>query len=255
MRHSTLLYSVWSSKGWGPLAFTALLQPGPSLFLPATLSNNASPSSSSGARNSYAELERLTSITGITRAQISASISQAHGPWLGHLNVRERIRTLEYIAAMFGALGHVRKEAYILREVLGCLLDMVVCGREESGAGSARVLSAGVGSRNNSLHVMTTQGTVGIRENERSEGNESILHIMKHVCKVHGIDLEAVKLLEPDVPSRSSQSSEQTDDLANDDSHTQTLQEPFGWPELQMDIIREAIAVAEALPGEDRQQR
>lgn len=226
-----------------------MLQPGPSLFLPATLSNNASSVTSSSARNSYADLERLTSITGITRAQISASISQAHGPWLGHLDVRERVRTLEYIAAMFGALGHVRKEAYILREVLGCLMDMVVCGREESGTGSARVLSAGLGNRNNSLHVQTTQGTVGIRENERSEGNESILHIIKHVCRVHGVDLEAVKLLESPVPSRDSQSSDKTECAENTDDIAQALGEPFGWPELQMDIIREAVAVAEALPG------
>ena len=226
-----------------------MLQPGPSLFLPATLSNNVTSTSSSSARNSYADLERLTSITGITRAQISASVSQAHGPWLGHMDVRERVRMLEYIAAMFGALGHIRKEAYILREVLGCLMDMVVCGREESGTTSARVLSAGLGNRNSSLHVTTSQGTVGIRENERSEGNESILHIIKHVCRVHGIDLEAVKLLEPSAASRESGSSERSEDADIDDELAQALQEPFGWPELQMDIIREAIAVAEALPG------
>ncbi|KAH9946027.1 TRAPP II complex [Epithele typhae] len=248
LRHSTLLYSLWSSKGWGPLAFAAMLQPGPSPFLPPTLSNGASPTERSSARNSYAAYERLTTITGVTRAQISASISQAHGPWLNHLDIRERVRMLEYIAAMFGALGHIRKEAYTLREVLGCLMDMVVCGREESSTGSARVLSAGLGNRNNSLNVATAQGTVGIRENERSEGNESILYIVKHVCKVHGIDLEAVKLLEPRHPGRDSRASEDCEDEDTDEDLARSLQEPFGWPELQMDIIREAIAVAEALP-------
>ena len=34
-----------------------------------------------------------------------------------------------------------------------------------------------------------------------------------------------------------------------DDDDLQALQEPFGWPELQIGIVREAIAVAEALPG------
>ena len=249
LRHSTLLYSVWSSKGWGPLAFTVMLQPGPSLFLPATLSNNASPVTSAAARNTYASLERLTVITGITRAQISASVSQAHGPWFSHLDARERIRTLEYIAAMYGALGHVRKEAYVLREIIACLMDMVVCGREESGSGSARVLSAGLGNRNNSLNVVTSQGTVGIRENERTEGNESILHIVKHVCRVHGVDLEAVKLLDSSTPNRTSQTSQSEAEDEPNEELAPSLQEPFGWPELQIDIIREAIGVAEALPG------
>lgn len=225
-----------------------MLQPGPSLFLPATLSNNATPVSSSSARNSYASLERLTSITGITRAQISATISQAHGPWFAHLDARERVRILEYIAAMYGALGYVRKEAYVLREALACLMDMVVCGREESGTGSARVLSAGFANRSNSLNVATSQGTVGIRENERTEGNESVLHIVKHVCRVHGIDLEAVKLIETGMPDRDSQASQREED-EQDEELVRSLREPFGWPELQIDIIREAIGVAEALPG------
>ncbi|KAH9901034.1 TRAPP II complex [Cubamyces lactineus] len=248
LRHSTLLYSVWSSKGWGPLAFTAMIQPGPSPFLPATLPNNASPTSASSARNSYAALERLTSITGITRAQIAASLSQAHGPWLLHLDARERVRTLECMAAMYGALGHVRKEAYLLREVLGCIMDLVVCGRDERAAGSARVLSAGLTARNSSLGGNAAQGTVGIRENERTEGNESILRIVKHVCRVHGVDLEAVKLVDMNTPNRDSEQSQALEDAELDDDLLQSAREPFGWPELQIGIIREAIAVAEALP-------
>ncbi|KAI0748229.1 transport protein Trs120 or TRAPPC9 TRAPP II complex subunit-domain-containing protein [Daedaleopsis nitida] len=247
LRHSTLLYSVWSSKGWGPLAFTAMLQPGPSPFLPATLSHDASSTSSSSPRNTYAALERLTSITGITRAQIACTISQAHGPWLAHLDARERIRILQYIAAMFGALGHIRKEAYVLREVLACLMELVVSGREETGNGTARVLSAGLRNRNNALNVTTAQGTVGVRENERTDGNESILRIVKHVCRVHGIDLEAVKLLQSNASARESCSSQNADDT-DDIEDLQALREPFGWPELQLDIIREAISIAEALP-------
>ncbi|KAI0362223.1 hypothetical protein OH77DRAFT_1416447 [Trametes cingulata] len=248
LRHSTLLYSVWSSKGWGPLAFTAMIQPGPSPFLPATLSNNASPTSASSARNTFAALERLTSITGISRAQIAASLSQAHGPWLLHLDARERVRTLQYVAAMFGSLGHVRKEAYVLREVLGCVMDLIVCGRDERAAGSARVQSAGMTARNSSLGGGAAQGTVGIRENERTEGNESILRIVKHVCRVHGVDLEAVKLLDAGASNRDSLQFQDSEDVELDEDLVQSAREPYGWPELQIGIIREAIAVAEALP-------
>ncbi|KAI0780823.1 TRAPP II complex [Trametes elegans] len=249
LRHSTLLYSVWSSKGWGPLAFTTMIQPGPSPFLPATLPNNASATSASSARNSVAALERLTSITGITRAQIAASLSQAHGPWLLHLDARERVRVLEYIAAMFGSLGHVRKEAYVLREVLGCVMDLIVCGREERAAGSARALNSGMTVRNSVLGGSATQGTVGIRENERTDGNESLLRIVKHVCKVHGVDLEAVKLVDVHAPpNRDSQQSQSSENSEVDEDLLQSNRDPFGWPELQIGIVREAVAVAEALP-------
>ena len=121
--------------------------------------------------------------------------------------------------------------------------------RVGAGSGSARVLSAGLGNRNNSLNVVTSQGTVGIRENERTEGNESILHIVKHVCRVHGIDLEAVKLLDSSMPNRTSQTSQSEVEDEPNEELAPSLQEPFGWPELQIDIIREAIGVAEALPG------
>lgn len=237
LRHSTLLFSIWSSKGWGPLTFTALLQPGPSPYVPPTLEKQPDRDSGLRPRNTYAELERLTAITGITRSQVAASLSQAHGPWLLHLEPRERIRLLQVLAAMFGALGHVRKEAYVLREVLGCLMDLIVCGRSESGPGSARASTA-------------NQGTVGVRENESSEGNESVVRIVKQVCRVHGIDLDAVGLVESDVARiRDSRVSQAGEDDEDDEKLLVAVHEPFGWPELQIGLIREAIAVAEALPG------
>ncbi|OBZ75570.1 hypothetical protein A0H81_04217 [Grifola frondosa] len=244
LRHASLLFSVWSCKGWGPLAFTAMLQQGPNPYFPTTLSAapraDANSSPRSNTRISYAELERLTLITGITRAQIAATLTQAHGPWLLHLDARERIRALQTLASIFGAIGHVRKEAYILREVLGCIMDLVVCGREESGNGGTRVLSMGLGIRGVGLGGTTGQGAVGIRENESNEGNESVLCIVKHICRVHGIDLEGVKLVDVNGDCKSSQNTSIQEE--------EPSREPFGWPELQIGIIREAIAVAEALP-------
>jgi hypothetical protein len=233
IRHSELLLCLWSLKGWGPLAFAAMLAPGPFASLPPTLSSPEAMSS--------ANLERLSHITGITRAEISVVLCEAHGPWLLHLGPRERVTLLEVVAGMYACLGYKRKEAYVLREVLGCIMDLIVVGREDPAERNRRVsisLAKGAGLGLQNVQGLGS-GTVGARDNEGKAGNESILKIVKHICLVHGIDLEAVKLLDS--------KSEEGD--KHDESDTEGATVPFGWPELQVGIVREALAVAEALPG------
>lgn len=239
LKHASLLFAVWTAKGWGPLAFTIMLQSGITM-LSATLPEEGR-GTNARKRISYNTLERHAIITGITRASISAILAQAHGPWLLHLGPTERISVLERIAAMYSILGYKRKEAYILREVLGCVMDLVVCAREE--AGGATITGAGLGIQGVDLGAGSNQGGVGMRANDSSQGNESVLKIVKHVCRVHGIDLEAVKLV---VDSTRRVSASPTEEEEDD---CVAFSEPYGWPELQIGIVREAIAVAESLPG------
>ncbi|GBE81971.1 TRAPP II complex [Sparassis latifolia] len=246
-RQSCLLFSVWSAKGWGSLAFATMLQPSSS---PNAQNIDSSTATKARTSSSFAEVERRSSITGISRAQIAGTLSQVHGPWLLHLGPRDRIKVLQTLAGLYGALGYHRKEAYILREVLGSIMDLVVCGREEGGgANTSRTglgLGIGVGK------VTTIQGTVGVKLNESAVGNESVLKIVRHICRVHGIDLEAVKLVNP-ANRLQARFGEDSDDVDADvvgpaDDAVDAIEEPFGWPELQIGIVREAIAVAEALP-------
>jgi hypothetical protein len=245
LRHASLLFVVWSAKGWGPLAFTMMLQPGPQPVLPPTL---ADPSNASNATR-----ERLSISSGIARAQISAVVAEAHGPWLLHLGPRERIAALEIIAGIYACLGYRRKEAYVLREVLGCVMDLVVIGREDQGGrgpSSATPQNVGLGIPSMTLNgesesrSRTVSGSLGVRENEKIEGNESILRVVRYVCAVHGVDIGAVKLIDPAVLS-SNQVAEVDEEVLTEGVHP----EPFGWPELQVGIVREALAIAEALPG------
>ena len=154
---------------------------------------------------------------------------------------------MQTVAGMFGALGHLRKEAYILRELLGSIMDLIVCGREENSG--ARASGAGLGIRGAPVgNNTTTPGTVGVRENPRVEGNESVLRIIKHICRVHGVDIESVKLV--DISTLGATTNGDATDDADEDEPSESPADPFGWPELQIGIVREAIAVAEALPGE-----
>ncbi|KAJ7452373.1 TRAPP II complex [Mycena galericulata] len=235
LRQTSLLFSVWSAKGWGPLAFSTMLQPGPTPYLPPTLSHEG--------LTSWANLERLSMMSGIPRSSISAVLAQVHGPWLLHLGARERISILENTASLYACLGYRRKEAYILREVLGCILDLIVCGREEDGFSrlSSVPLPAGLGIQGLNSGSSSQRGNVGIRFSENVDGNESVLKLLKYVCKVLGINLDAVRL--------GDNSDEQSaDNTSIEDDVTTDFTEPYGWPELQVGVVREAVAVAEALP-------
>lgn len=235
LRHATLLFAIWSAKGWGVLAFTTLIQPGPTPYLPPTLS--------AGAQNSTVTLERLEILSGVSRAVISNTLAAVHGPWLLHLGARERISVLETTAGIYSCLGYKRKEVYILREVLGCILDLIVCGREEDGAFRSALPS--IHSKDDGI------GNVSMRISESVAGNAGILSLLKYVCSVLGINLDAVRFSgsQDGEAQVEGEDSKATSSQAYDEDIAEDLQEPFGLPELQVGVMREAIAVAEALPG------
>ncbi|KIL69772.1 hypothetical protein M378DRAFT_190156 [Amanita muscaria Koide BX008] len=238
LRHASLFFSIWSAKGWGPLSFSTMLQAGPTPCLPSTISHEDS--------TRWSNLERLSSVSGISRSFVSSIIAQAHGPWLLHLAPRDRINVLEIMASVYACLGYRRKEIYILREVLGCIMDLVVCGREEDGLSRTNVPVT------NGLNIQSViapsqaagVGAVGIRFSESSDGNDSILRLLKYVCKVLGIDLEAVKTVDAVEGAVQSAIDDDSVQLESDADHTQM----HGWPELQLGVLREAVAIAEALP-------
>ncbi|KAJ7219315.1 TRAPP II complex [Mycena pura] len=239
LRQSSLLFSIWSAKGWGPVAFSTMLQPGPTPYVPPTLSPEGV--------TSWATLERLSTLSGVTRSSISSVLTQVHGPWLLHLGARERIGILENTASVYACLGYRRKEAYILREVLGCIMDLIVCAREEDGFSrlSGVPLPAGLGIQGPNSSSSSQRGNVGIRFTENVDGNESILKILKHVCKTLGINLDAVQLVET---SDETSAEEQAAPTSIEDDVASEFMEPYGWPELRVGVVREAVAVAEALP-------
>lgn len=230
-----------------------MLQPGANPYLPPTLSH--------AEHNTLVNLERLSFVSGISRSMVAGLLAQAHGPWLLHLGPRERLEILETMAAIYACLGYERKEAYVLREVIGCIMDLLVCGREESRGSakpSPRSSGTGLGIRGvdfGDKNPSTERGNVGVRANDSVEGNESILRLLKYVCRVLGIDLEAVKLVNTysDEPSAGDEEQEKSrstvSPLQLDEDILDMTQDIYGWPELQVGVVREAIAVAESLPG------
>lgn len=234
LRHTQLLFAIWSGKGWGSAAFQTLLNAKlPPIFKSATPSE--------------ADMFRMSMITNISRSQIATTLAQAHGPFIMHLKPHDRIRVLSLQALIYRCLGYRRKEAFLLRETLSVVLDLIVSGRKSSRTPTSKTPTTGLGiSMLQSSTPFEGYGAVGIRELENVEGNQSILSMVHYLCGIHGINLQAVKILSGD------------DDLDSIGQHSipdGKLDAPlerntYGWAELQVGVIREAVAIAQELPGE-----
>lgn len=122
-----------------------------------------------------------------------------------------------------------RKEACVTREVVKRIAVMVVEARDEArrigSAGfrgktpqSARSdASVGLG-----LGMAVSAQAVAVRRKESSDGNTGVVALFERALGIMGIDL-----LEAGEVSSDSR---------------------FGWPELQVEMMKEGIAIAEALP-------
>ncbi|KAG8733709.1 hypothetical protein FRC11_003864 [Ceratobasidium sp. 423] len=272
LRTSTLLFAIWSAKGWGPVAFGTLVRGGiPPIF--ANLANEGvnaksddpiDPTKNLGPTLSHlsdrptaplAPLLRMSTITQISRAQIANVAGQAHGPWFQHLQPRDRIRVLTQLATLYACLGFRRKEVYILRELLACIIDLIICAREETGANvstgrmsmvsevnenRARAGWLGEGA-NQQGEISESTGEIGVRIAETTEGNESILRIVKYICEIYGIDVSRVQVGLEDVGTGAKDGGGADDEIELDSPR-------FGWREVQVGVVREAVQIAEALP-------
>ncbi|KAI0031712.1 TRAPP II complex [Vararia minispora EC-137] len=227
LRHANVLLSVWIARGWGQLALSTMLSP-----------RAAPPAPRGQDAAARTQREKLSSLSGVSRAQVADALSDVHGPWLLHLSHRERIGVLEQLASRYALLGFRRKEVYVLREVVGCIMDLIVCGRAE---GDAATFFDGVNgsSPGGSMQSARMQmADVAVRETDRVDGNRSIVALVSYICRVHGVDLDIVKHIDPNNAS--------VDEKHADDEDA--LEDPSGWAEIQVGIVREALAVAEALP-------
>ena len=129
-------------------------------------------------------------------------------------------------------------------------MDLVVCGREhhhDYRLSTAKPVLIGQDE------PTPAPGTLGIRESEPTEGNESIVKLVKYICGIHGVDLGVVNVVETGPETAFRRQSRARDEKHDSDvppvPEDDFPKEPIGWPELQIGIVREAIAVSEALPG------
>lgn len=181
------------------------------------------------------------------------------------------------------SLGFKRREGLFGREVVLGVVDGVVDGRkrwrrereaeeEASGDGGGNELTRRASSQmmghNGSSNgggglvgrsTTETEGTVAVKMDELlgQEGNPAVLTVLKRVLESYGVDLED-DVFEP-IQSTTAGGGKDGSSMASvrrgwlDEAELTGVGAPsrdrFGWPELQLKCLRDAIGISETLPG------
>ncbi|WVR06234.1 hypothetical protein IAU60_003264 [Kwoniella sp. DSM 27419] len=258
LRVSHFVLLIWASSGWGSIALSSLMTHTlPRSFLPPLRGRQVR--DAPARRDRQKSLALLSSTSGMTRQSIFAHAELAIAPHHRAMTKPEQLAVHTESVWLARWLDLPRKEAAITREVIKRLAMLVVEGREEArraGGGSGAVskrasptsasalaeehtsdaaAAVGLGL---GLPVSAPSQNVAIRRKESTEGNSGIVALFERACEVLGIDL----LSFADDPSAADHGRLEAD-------RTGKISETrFGWPELQVEMLKEGIAVTEALP-------
>lgn len=205
LSQAKLALAVWISEGWNSNALKLL-----------TTGIDVSAREISPASR-LANSER----SGLSCSQVAGILTQAHGPFLLHLEAHDRMKVLNNQAALYSYTGLLRKEAIILREILSTLLDMLDNSRRRSVAPQ-------------DAHV-SVEASLGRREVESTAGNESVAKIIYRIANAYGVNLSYFTIVHSQPETETTTRTEST--------------ETPGWEELRIGMVREVIFIAENLPG------
>jgi len=179
------------------------------------------------------ELSVLGQRSQIQRHEVYSHIQSALAPHHHALTKAERISLLVEAVWMARWLNLPRKEASVTRLLVKRLAMVIVEARDESrkaanmGHGGRQAkeaeLTVGLG-----LGMAVPTPRVAVRRKESTEGNTSIVELLEKLLSAVGVDLLSFGI---------------------DTSPPQGPQgRHYGWPELQVEIMKEAITISESLP-------
>lgn len=260
LRCARFLLAVWEAEGSIERALERLVLP-PSLFR-----GDTTPTSPEQAR--IAQLTSLAPSNTVPRSSIATWVSLAYGPHLASLSLSIHLRVTSEIATLFGRIGYRRKESFVLRE-LAALCGEAVAGRgievfnadptsfanepilEEDESGD--IGTAATPPPRTQINPLLLPGGGGergasiVRTTSDPAGNESIIRIAEKVCDAFGI------VVVPKAPRRMDKQEKRKSLMQGRPIEIQESgQGHFGWPSLQVGVLRDAIGIAEALPGSFR---
>lgn len=238
LKHARLLLVIWAAGGYGVAALNSLVTNVlPRSYPPADYPHRAR------------VFLKLTTMSKINRSQITRIAAQAHGPWIKMLPETLQMEVTVDLASIQRLLGLDRREVLFDREVNGLGIGSIATRRfhEERAArtlNSRRDSNASMVSKDtvDSEEPSTNQGTtwdvpttanqggfVATRQSDIEPGTKAIIELVHRTLDILGLDIEALQ--EPAGKGA----------LAGD---------RYGWPELQVEFVREAVTAAETLAGE-----
>jgi len=236
LRMSHFIFLIWAAGGWGSIALSAVMTHTIPRSFPLPLSFNDS-RHASVRRSRQRVIGKLSSRSQVARHSVLSHAEKALGPHHRALTKTEQLDLYVEMTWLARWLDLPRKEAYCSREVVNRVGVMIVEGREETRRQgdersnrskkpkemtAAEAASVGLGL---GMAVASSQA-IASRRIESTEGNTGVMALFERACHVMGIELL-------------------TTESPNNDSSNAIR---FGWPELQVEMMKEGIAVAEALP-------
>ena len=261
LRCARFLLAVWEAGGWIEKALERLILPPPKL---------RGESKTSAQQADKARLTSLAPSNTVPRSTIALWVSMAYSPQLSLLSLPQRLRILGEVSSIFGRIGYLRKESFVLREVAA------LCGEGVAGKGievfpaevtkpapptiveesedlgdvsgqsitrSTTPLSRSTVSLVSAISIVTPERTASIvRTTSDTAGNESIIRVAEKVCEAFGIEV---------VPRVTKENSQKRKSILQGGAVEASLDGKgrFGWQALQVGVLRDAISIAEALPG------
>ncbi|KAJ3095829.1 hypothetical protein HDU97_006470 [Phlyctochytrium planicorne] len=224
--------------------------------------------------------------TGVSRADIASWITRARANcFFEYLTLGDQVWISTTVASLFSAIGYKRKHAFHLRQTALLVLSTLRFNRE--GAPRNSRLQVGTLERNpetGSMHLYSEQDSVTGKLDEKGSKNRSngALECMKRVCEVIGISLKSKTNVETNNNSffapLSDDEEDWLDDFDKDDDlnveksnlpispanpgsavspspsvsslYGQRVRIPrlrFGWPSLQIEVLKECIEIAQAV--------
>ncbi|KAJ9106212.1 hypothetical protein QFC21_001356 [Naganishia friedmannii] len=233
LRHARFLLAIWSAGGFGQEALDTTVRPAvlamPRLYPPPEYPFRKR------------VLMKLSTMSRVARVSISTIAMRAHGPWLRALPIDLQLQALVTLVGVHRLLGLERREAVLAREVVAVVVAMIAdtrivgnrldapifgnaAGRDNI---ASQIVGDSIGAGNAGLGLVSAStGTMTTVTKETGEGNQAVLHLVQRLLDVFGLD------------------------LSNLTGEGQSIEVPvrYGWAELQVAMLREAITAAETLP-------
>lgn len=243
VQYARFLLAIWSCRGWNGECFDQLLYGGTPLLLRGE-----------GPAPDEATLIRWSLDAGVRRDEVAAATSQALTLSVPALKARDQVSVLSSMASIFGWIGFVRRETYLLRRLLASVMDWM----HAAASAGVELLQIRLGEVAPGLHVIYSP--------HRGKADyDALLVLAAQVCDTYGIQLDemlrhlpedhalartrevrrltSLGSLRPEA-ARQMWARDQYRPLeANTDLHA----EAFGWDEVQALVVKDALAIAESI--------
>jgi len=177
------LLAIWASGGWNGETFDQLLYGG----VPPALAETTRPTPAVYTQHCTA--------SGVNRNDIAApaSLSMTNSSTNG-LKLLDQINLFSSLAAIFGAIGFARKEAYAVRRLQSLVVSLIASGillQKKEASMASQVIRTSGEEESQVFGTMTTiMSSIGAGENA-----DSILVLALQICQTYGIDVQKMPLI------------------------------------------------------------